>query len=476
MIAASRMKIMLAITIILVMILPGCAPETDRQNIVLVVLDTMRRDASSLSDGGGRWTGLTPNLKQLASEGTAFPNAWSVAPWTVPSHASIFTGLLPSSHGCTMSHLRLDPNLPTIAGLLSKAGYETGAFYSIPWLSDRVTGLLNGFKRKEESPIGDLNNLISPMGDQGGLQTLSNVSEWLNKHSRKKPFFLFVNLLEAHLPYNPPADYRKAHLSDLAPDDQVTIAWGHEYNAGLHPDNSVDWDRVDRLYGGDVNTADRLLGNLISLLKEHELYDETILIVTSDHGENIGDHGLMEHQYSVHETLLAVPLVIRAPEMAIAQGERSDPVLTTDLFATILDAAGISMQNMPLHSRSLLKAPAKGMENRLLIAEYDRPHNVLIDNLSKINPELDVKKLTPAWKTVRVGSMRLTSGSDGTVMLHDMSTDPVQETNLAKDNAEEVIRLLSILTHSRTVKGVYSDDTMEVDETTRRQLKSLGYF
>ena len=127
----------------------GCGAGPERPNIVLVVLDTVRDDYTGV---GGSEVPRTPQLDLIASEGTVFPNAWATAPWTVPSHASFFTGLLPSEHGCTHQAPSLDPSLPTISEILTGAGYETAAFFSNTWLADRTTGLLRGSPADSRHP------------------------------------------------------------------------------------------------------------------------------------------------------------------------------------------------------------------------------------------------------------------------------------------------------------------------------------
>lgn len=464
-----------AVLLAIVMLLPGCGRERKPLNVALVVLDTVRQDATGLVAADSLWRGLTPQLDRLAAGAAVFPNAWACAPWTVPSHASFFTGLLPSGHHCTFKRPRLGNTGPTCAELLAQSGYETAAFFSNPWLGDDVSGLLRGFAVRKKTPIGELNNLISAEGDQGGRGILGDIAGWLETRRGDRPFFLFVNFLEAHLPYNPPADYRQECLSDLPQNVQVSIRFGHEFNAGLHSETAVDWSVVRRLYGGDVSTADRLLTSLIGLLRKHGVYDETVLIVTSDHGENLGDHGLMEHQFSVHETLLRVPLVIRAPEEILRPGVREEPVLLTDLFATVLDVAGVLPENPLPQSHSLLAAPAAGSEKRALIAEYAGPSCGLLELLVHLNPEIDSRARASALRTVRVGDLRLTVSGDG-LLLHDLAADPRQETNLASKRPEAVRWLAGIL--ADLPESGWADSTQEIglDEATRRELESLGYI
>lgn len=455
--------------------LSSCGLRPERPNVVMIVLDTVRSDFTGTRAGG---RDATPTLDRLAAEGANFVNAWATAPWTVPSHASLFTGALPSEHGCSIRRLRFDTELPTLAELLGSAGYQTAAFFSNPWLTDDATGLLRGFATREEVPYsGFMNRPLGLNGYQGGRNIVRNLTAWLGGRPKDRPFFVFVNLLEAHLPYDPPPDYRAAHLRDLRSDDKVTIDWGMEFNAGLHPTESVDWDRVRRLYAGDVSTADGLLAQVAALLEREGVDRNTVLVVTSDHGENLGEHDLIEHQFSVHETLLSVPLVIRAPGR-LPTGVREEPVMLTDVFATILAFAGIEHPT-PKQSRSLLAAPGAGSSEdragRPLFAEYEGPHPALVGLLRSVNPALETSRFESAYRTVRIGDMRLTVSDDGSVTLHDLSADPGQMRDIASGRPERVAELRRILDQALTIPGAAEGDEPELDPETKDKLRSLGY-
>ena len=464
-------------------VLAGCQRMPRGPTIVLVVLDTVRRDFTGVAAGerGAAALGLTPELDRIAAQGSVFASAWANAPWTVPSHASMFTGLLPGEHGCQTGNIRFAPPAPPVAELLAHAGYRTAAFFSNPWLSDGTTGLLRGFEQRFEVPIGGLNQLQDADGDQGGRTVLALLADWLEKSRTRRPAFIFVNFLEAHLPYDPPADYRQLHLADLPPRDAVSIQWAHEYNAGLHPPQLVDWQRVRRLYGGDVNTDDRLLAGVVQLLQKAGLWDDCVLIVTSDHGENLGEHDLLEHQFAVDEPLLAVPLVIRAPRLVarglLPPGRIERPVTLLDLYATILQAAGVKASSPPPRSRSLLLGGAAAAADaaRPLIAEYDGPGPGLLGLLKSLNPKLDESRLAPAWRTVRVGDWRLAENSGGARELFDLRNDPGEQRDLAAAQPRRVADLDSLLSAQTGGRALVAAGADRLDEATRQRLRSLGY-
>ncbi len=443
----------------------GCGEQKPRPNIVLVVLDTVRDDLDHL-DPAAR-----PNLLALAAESTVFNNAWANAPWTVPSHASMFTGLAAAGHHCTHQNPKLDADKTTLAELLSAEGYATAAFYSNPWLSDRTTGLLRGFAERKEAPLlgGIPGDPGTWRGDSGGRASVTFFRRWVKAQTEEKPFFAFVNLLEAHLPYDPPPANRK---SGRPADEQVTGLWGLEYQAGVHAYEDVDWKQLQDLYWGDVASVDHLLSGITASLTEFGLDENTILIVCSDHGENLGDHQMVDHQFSLHESLLAVPLIVRAPGY-LPVGERNDPVLLSDLYATVRELAQVEAGDVPFHSHSLLDQPSAS--SRPLVAEYARPQKSLVSALHQLNPALDRDPLERSLRTIRVGDVRLTLGSDGEIQLHDLSTDPAQKDNVFATRPADVGALRALLEQELSIYRPGGRSEVELDEATREQLRSLGY-
>jgi arylsulfatase A-like enzyme len=444
------------------------APEETSPNIVLVILDTVRDDAVGIDVPGHPGEPLTPWFDQVASEGTTFTNAFANAPWTVPSHASLLTGQYPSTHQCTGYNWKFDYEGPTLAERLNEAGYRTMAFFSNPWLTDRLTGIMRGFEEQYVDPRFGTNVLVDPM--QGGPETLSYVERWLEGRQSDEPFLMFVNILEAHLPYAPPRSYREAYLPEVGPGEIVSGELADSVNAGVKDWEEVDWQRVRKMYAGDVHAADSLFGSLVRMLREHGLYDDTVVIVTSDHGELIGEYGFFEHQFGVYEELLAVPLAIRAPGH-LERGVRTDPVMLSDLYATILELAGLGSEVDPKRSHSLLGEPLP--DDRPVIAEYAGPSSPLKMKILEIAPELDEPYLTTAYSTVRVGGLRLTVGSDGSNMLQDLSDAPMPEDELRERGRELAATLKRLLPRAGRPAAA---EEMEVDEDLQQRLRSLGYI
>ncbi len=442
-------------------------------NVVVIVLDTVRRDYTGLARNNHGLGSFTPHLDQLAADGTAFVNAYTNAPWTVPSHASLFTGVLPSVHGCTSRTLRLEAERPTLAEAFSHAGYETVSFYGNPLLDDQVTGLLRGFEQKVPGFNRDMPNVME-IGDQGGFKTLANIHKWMAKRRKDKPFFMFVNILEPHLPYDPPPDYRGHVLSDLPGSDVISVKWGHEFNAGLHASDNVDWRRIRRLYGGDVHTADQLLGEIIQLLRQDGYYDNSSIIVTSDHGENLGEHNLIEHQFCIYETLLAVPLVIRSPDI-LNRGIRRDPVTLADVYDMALYLAGLPGKlDTDHHDNSITNGFPK---SRALVAEYTGVTPSHLEHLRSLNPKIETEKIGAAYISVRRDHMRFTLGSDGSRALHNLDDDPLQLVDLSSANASLANELYDyVMRCSASILEPGGVTAKPLDEKQNKRLRSLGYI
>ncbi|MBD3367221.1 MAG: sulfatase-like hydrolase/transferase, partial [Candidatus Eisenbacteria bacterium] len=195
-----------------------------------------------------------------------------------------------------------------------------------------------------------------------------------------------------------------------------------------------------------------------------------VLIVTSDHGELIGEYGFFEHQFGVYEELLAVPLAIRAPGH-LERDVRDDPVMLSDLYATVLELAGLDSEVDPARSHSLLGEPLP--HDRPVIAEYAGPSSPLQQKILELAPELDEPYLTTAYSTVRVGGLRLTIGSDGSNMVEDLSDDPMSQEEL-QARGREIAATLRQLIPQAGRPGTAAQ--LETDPDLEERLRSLGYI
>ena len=322
---------------------PGCGgtSSTPRPDILLVVWDTCRADRVSAQ---GYALPTTPRLAALAREGVIFRRCITPSPWTPPAHGSLFTGLLPLHHGLRESPGdRVHPDLPLLAATLRSAGYETVAVPANPLLS--ATGLLEGFETV--FPVGK--------GDVKGRspEVVARVEEWIRglgaRSTARKPFFLFVNLMDAHLPLDPePEDLVAVHgaagaakvpAGGPAVDEVGALA----HLTGIRRVSDDDLRVLSLAYDGAVHRADRATGKILDLLKGASLLDETVVAVVGDHGESLGEHGDLDHRVSVHDPVLRVPLVLRWRGRFEGGRAEDAQVRVQDLYPTLLEAAGVKV-------------------------------------------------------------------------------------------------------------------------------------
>jgi len=307
--------------------LAGCG-ESARPNIVLIIIDTARGDRFPF-DGYARPT--APNLQVIANEGVVYTQAFSPAPWTVPAHASLFTGQYPSLHKTDCGSLRLPDEAVTLAETLHAAGYRTVGHTANPWLGSEYN-FQQGF-----DTYGETWREVPQEGeDTGAGLTNGKVLRFLrwradNPDARRQPFFLFINYFEPHLPYHPPEPERSRFLRPGVDPARVKrlSRLGHpdemRYIVGLSDLTADDMAILNDLYDGEIAYADRRAGEVLSLLRDQGILDRTIVAIAGDHGENIGDHHMMDHKLSVHDTLLHVPLLLPAPDPAGPDDRRAGP-------------------------------------------------------------------------------------------------------------------------------------------------------
>ncbi len=300
---------------------PPAAPPSAR-NVLVITIDTLRADRLGIY---GAAKVQTPNIDRLAREGAFARHATAHVPLTRPSHVSMFTGLYPAEHGVRDNVSPALPNdVPLLAERFKANGYATAAFVASVVLT-RQAGLARGFDHySDRFEVGEddarfLNTIQKP-----GDEVAAEAAGWIRKQQGQ--FFAWVHLYDPHDPYEPPGRYAVQY--------------------------------AERPYDGEVAWADALGGRLVAALREADAEDETLVVVTSDHGEGLGEHGEDVHGYFVYETTLHVPLVVRGP--GVKAGTRIDPVVRlVDVFPTVLDIGGAG-KDIPRNSGRSLRAALAG--------------------------------------------------------------------------------------------------------------------
>lgn len=326
--------------------LPG-TPE--RPDVLLVVLDTVAADRTSLH---GAPTSNTPNLEALAARGVDFREAVSGSPWTIPAHATLFTGALPRETGCHFERPLLDDALPTTAELLAASGYRTGLFAANPWL-EPSTGLGRGFETVHSQSIYaasfwayGLFRWVPEAPYKGGPIIVREALHWLARGG-DTPSFTVLNLMEAHAPYQFVHEPGQFGVADpVAVGERVFDAQTRGWWATGFPEHDQEQADAAHLYAAAIKAVDAQLGDLIAGLDAAGRLDRTWLIVTSDHGEAFGEHGVQGHLVGLWEELVHVPLVIAGP--GLAPGRIDDVVSLQAIHPTVLALAGLDAPGMSL--------------------------------------------------------------------------------------------------------------------------------
>jgi arylsulfatase A-like enzyme/Flp pilus assembly protein TadD len=281
--------------------------KVTRPSVILITIDTLRADHVGCY---GAQTVKTPTLDALAQDGVVFERAISQVPLTWPSHAVILTGTYPFQNGVQdFTGQPLAQQFRTVSQAFQKAGYATGAVVSA-FVLDRSWGLARGFDFYDDAFSAEtFEKKDAGLVDRRAGESVAHAIAWLKKTPRR-PFFLWLHLYDPHSPYDPPEPYRSEYRSHL--------------------------------YDGEIAYADHELGNLVSWLKRNHLYDSSLIVALSDHGESLGEHGEDEHGFFVYNATVHVPLIVKPPAgSGIAADRHGEPVETTAVAPTLLQLAGV---------------------------------------------------------------------------------------------------------------------------------------
>jgi arylsulfatase A-like enzyme len=451
-----RIALLLAAALALMSCERGSDPQHERWNVILVSIDSLRADHLG-SYGYGRDT--SPNIDALAAEGVLFERATAQAPWTLPSHASMLTSLYSRTHQADDPRKRLPGTQPTLASTLRESGHSTHAIVSGTFMWAHF-GLAKGFDSYDDSIIQSSHQanheaITSPEIHQRVRGLLDREEE---------PFFFFLHYWDVHYDFVPPPPYDT--LFD--PDYEGSIDSSQFIqNPAIRPEmDPRDLQHVIALYDGEVAWVDSWLGKLVNELKERGLYDRTVIVLTSDHGDEFFEHGEKGHQHSLYEELLHVPLIIRIP--GLAEGKRiAERVELIDIMPTLLELTGAPaapgmqgrsllplIRGEPWVARASFAETTKGRKNRL---------------------ESEKSQIWAVYKGEQ--KLILFDADRYPAELFDLSKDGGEQRNLSAGEAEMRRALAGDLERwlqrTPTSPGAAAG---ELDDAMRRQLEALGYL
>lgn len=394
-----------------------------RLNVLIITLDTTRADHLGCY---GDSQAETPVLDGLADRGLLFEHAYATAPLTLPSHASLFTGLYPPEHGLlTNGKSRLDDEVSTLAEILLSKGYETGAFVA-SFVLDSKFGLDQGFQTYGDDLTGTDPADEALHRHRSGDRVVDEALEWLTGHSRQ-PFLCWVHLYDPHTPY-------REHQE----------IFGDRFRG--------------RPYDAEIAFADQQVGRLLEFLQTQQLDDRTVVVVVGDHGEGLGDHQERRHGQMLYNSTMQVPLILAGADGVTAGSRVSDPVSQIDLLPTLLAILNLGTDH-PISGRSLIQvASDKEEQPRLLYGATDEP--LLESGWSPL------RSLTGArWKYIRTTHPEL----------YDLASDPDELNNLAEKQSDLTAEFEEKLIEFESRMRRRSGADVHLSPAEQRALASLGY-
>jgi arylsulfatase A-like enzyme len=445
----------------------GGAPR----HVFLITVDTLRRDAVS-AYGEGR---LTPAIDRLAADSVVFDNAWSTAPWTLPALGSMMSGLAPAVHGVTGLTSRLSDRVTTLAETLSARGFRTAAIVHNPLLEPARNfgqGFVEYMDLHEPSYGGSLGaELLQTLGVgdvppptwPSTADLTERAVDWIESH-REDNFFLWLHYFDPHAPYAPPSEQIEREAPPghgLRFDDQTALGKGT-----LVPSRETrEWIR--ELYDAEVRDVDANIGRLIETLRRIGVYDDALIVLTSDHGEEFWEHGRQGHGQSLHPELLRVPLLMKLPGMSSRRRVATD-VSTTSIAPSILELCRIPVR------RNDFSAP--GLE-ALASGNLSPDPSPIVSGVVWTEGSFVDERLSIGFGDFRYISAAL----PGRDQLFDRSIDPDEQRSVAGTSSEALATAKGLLAEharqSRELRTRLQIDASQLglDDATLRRLRTLGY-
>jgi len=444
-------------------------------NVILIVWDTVRRDHLSLYNYERK---TTPFLDGMAADAVVFERAYSIAPNTVPSHAGIFTGLYSSQNNCHYENPRLAPDLTTLAEMMRERGYLTLGITNNPALN-HFNGFSQGFDLyKINYEFGNFTgdtiylafvDFFFPESrrDSGATETRRIYQNWLWAAKKTgQPFFLFINYMEAHQPY--PRTKRAFHFFQNREQayriyEHKGLFWDYFMCAGGVSESTRS--SIIKWYDGAIYYLDFKLFQLCEYLETMELTDNTILIVTSDHGESFGEHDIFGHMVGLYEHSLAVPLVISWP--GHLQPMRTSRITSLRELPEIITSL---VDNQPVRQ---LSDPCPDCA---IFAENYRPL-YYISKLKKTCRSKDFSRLDRRQKAVLLADYKFIWDSRGEHQFFALSTDPAESRNLFPSRDENLRRMQKKMADFMLARrAAVAPSSGELDHEDLEALKALGYM
>lgn len=481
-----------------------------KPHILLITIDSLRADHLSTY---GHYRETSPFIDELAAESTIFRNAYSAANWTGASLTSILTGLYPTVHGYTNKRYYLDEDVVSLPDILGRNGYFTICFSNNMYLSPK-TGLSRGFDRylyrgryeKEEiveSGNGKSGRLLKKIKksfpkrakslikdvletgneekalrrDDGAFATERAFLKWLSNYQNEKPFFAHIHYQEPHSIYFPPRPYRKRFFTGNWIEESRYLEFDHMgYFAGHVEFSEEQVEHYKELYDGEIAYLDWRIGRLLRFIKEQKLMDDTVIIVTSDHGDNFGEKGYFWHAFCLLEPLIRVPLLVRYPEWFKANSWEEKIAQTVDIVPTLLEGIGLEwIYGEDKQGQSFLNGPVR----EAAMTETYNPE-MMVDRWLVRRTDLRKEEFSQYLRDLRsyqTQTEKLVWASDGNCEYYNLENDPSESNNCYDRNNSRVQETENKMKHwFDTFKPHVAAGTHTgFDKTTWEKMRELGY-
>ncbi len=395
--------------------------------VILISIDTLRADYLKLYDPKGN---STPNLEQFSRECIIFRNAISQVPYTLPSHATMLTGMYPAAHR-VRDNVRdtLPSAIPTLAETFKKNGYQTAGFAGSMVLSQQ-TGIARGFDYYDDFfSRGDVH-----AEDLGGIErkaedVAQSFEYWLQHRNSQAPFFAFVHFYDPHSPYTPPVGYSASST-------------------------------IENLYSGEIKYVDFAIGKLFATLKKNNIWNNAAILITSDHGEMLNEHGELGHGFFLYHPALAVPLLLHGPGLT-AGTSVADLVEIADIAPTLLDVAGIQPPAQ-MQGESLIALSKEGRKKKNRAAYAESYFASLQFGISPL-------------KMVQDGNLKYIEAPYPE--FYDLSSDPQENGNLAESRKSEIQKFRTrLLQFEKANARDYTKEQRKVSAEEAEQFAAIGYL
>jgi arylsulfatase A-like enzyme len=446
-------------------------PSKPRRNVVLISLDSLRADHVGAY---GYKRDTSPRFDRFAKDGVLFRNAISTSSWTLPTHLTMFTGRSQVSHGVVVDTLVLSTAVPTLGEIFKDAGYATAGFVSGPYVGghygyargmDTYTDFSASWGKGAEARAA----ILSPTINEKALA-------WLDERAAegreaKEPFFLFLHYFDIHYDFVPPAPYDKMFDPDYTGTmDGRFFIERDDVHAKMDP---RDLEHILALYDGEIRFTDEHVGRILDRLKALGLDDDTVVLITADHGDEFFEHGNKGHHRTVYDEVLRIPFALRLPGGEHAGKTVDEQVSLLDVFPTLLDAAGFRVPS-DVEGESLAA---------WLRGQRSSREAIYSDFYDKRGFNLQVARRTPAEKTIQHFN-RITHPRRGPLEYYNLAKDPAETDNRADEDLPQMTAALEAMTtwlelrwrtHRHTELATAGVASIEIDAETQERLKALGY-